>query len=311
MVGRSPAMLELLARIERVAPSTAPLVIGGETGAGKELVARAVHRASRVGGGPFVAVNCGAIPEELCESELFGHERGAFTGAGLQRRGVFEEADKGTLLLDEIGELPLRLQAKLLRALEEGTIRRVGASGERAVTVRVLAATHRDLGAAVEAGRFREDLFHRLATVVLRVPPLRERREDIPLLAEHFLAQERCDGRDLRFGAGVPEWLAAQTWPGNVRELRNAVRRAALLGGPEVQIADFALGPPRAADSGDPRVPIVGRTEVEILYDVYTRLLALHQGRTREVAAALGVARTTLVGRMLRVGVRLPPRRAG
>jgi DNA-binding NtrC family response regulator len=263
-----------------------------------------------VASGPLVAVNCGAIPEELCESELFGHERGAFTGAGSARRGVFEEAEGGTLLLDEIGELPLRLQAKLLRVLESGTMRRVGGWGERSVNVRVLAATNRDLFQETEAGRFREDLYHRLATVVLSIPPLRERRDDIPLLAEHFLRCEQETSPHARFGPGVLEWMSRQIWPGNVRELRNAVRRASLLGGRVIQIADLQCTPGHPAPPGSPtHVRIVGRTEAEILRDIYTRLLEHHAWRTRDVAAALGLPRTTLVGRMQRVGVRpRPPR---
>jgi len=310
LVGHDLSFRRLMELVARVAASPAPVVIVGETGTGKELIARAIHRLSHVASGPMVALNCGAIPEELCESELFGHERGAFTGAGTTRRGVFEEADGGTLLLDEIGELPLRLQAKLLRVLESGTMRRVGGWGERPVNVRVLAATHRDLVEAMEAGRFREDLYHRLATVVLPVPPLRERRADIPLLAEHFLHHERPTRRDVRFGPGVLQWMAQQRWPGNVRELRNAVHRASLLGGPVVQVADLQCDPRRPAPASESdQVRIIGRTEAEILRDVYTRLLEHHAWRTRDMAAALGLPRTTLVGKMQRVGVRPRPAR--
>jgi two-component system response regulator AtoC len=226
-------MREVLDLAHRVAPFPSTVLVTGESGSGKEAVARAIHRASPRAARAFVAVNCGAIPENLLESELFGHEKGAFTGADRAREGVFEEADGGTLFLDEIGELPLPLQVKLLRALQERTIRRVGGTGERAVDVRVLTATARDLIEEVKASRFRDDLFYRINVVQIHVPPLRTRPEDIPLLAEHFL---RMHGRRLHIAE--PELppslfpiLAAYPWPGNVRELENVLERALVLSG--------------------------------------------------------------------------------
>ena len=233
VVGASAGMREVLDLAHRVAPFPSTVLVTGESGSGKEAVARAIHRASPRAARAFVAVNCGAIPENLLESELFGHEKGAFTGADRAREGVFEEADGGTLFLDEIGELPLPLQVKLLRALQERTIRRVGGTGERAVDVRVLTATARDLIEEVKASRFRDDLFYRINVVQIHVPPLRTRPEDIPLLAEHFL---RMHGRRLHIAE--PELppslfpiLAAYPWPGNVRELENVLERALVLSG--------------------------------------------------------------------------------
>src|SRR5512144_57413 len=226
-VGRSEAMLQVFKTAARVAASDATVLVLGESGTGKELVARALHQASPRAAGPFVPVDCGAIAEGVLESELFGHARGAFTGAQATRRGLFEEADHGTLFLDEIGDIGPNLQARLLRALQESTIRRVGATEAIAVDVRVVAATNKDLEAAVKGGRFREDLFYRLNVVTIRIPPLRERREDVPLLAEHFAAKH---GRGK--GAISPEardLLQAYDWPGNVRELENVVARALAL----------------------------------------------------------------------------------
>ena len=238
VVGESAAMREVMDLAARVAPFPSTVLLTGESGSGKEAVARAVHRASPRGGKAFVAVNCGAIPENLLESELFGHERGAFTGADRAREGLFEEADGGTLFLDEIGELSLPLQVKLLRVLQERTIRRVGGTGERAVDVRVLAATARDLVDEVREGRFREDLFYRINVVQIHVPPLRTRPEDVPPLAEHFL---RLHAKRLGVEApGLPRdlvpVLAAYSWPGNVRELENVIERALVLSGGRVAV---------------------------------------------------------------------------
>lgn len=229
LVGRSRPMTRLFERIGRVASSPAPVLITGETGTGKELVAQAVHRAS--GRGPFVAVNCGAIPEHLLESELFGHTRGAFTGADRDKEGLFEAADSGTLFLDEIAELPLALQPKLLRVLQSGEFRRVGESATRRAEVRTIAATHRELKTAVREGRFREDLYFRIDVLHVEVPALRERPSDIPLLAERFLADtaERERRAEMRFAPAALAALVAYAWPGNVRELRNVVERAAIL----------------------------------------------------------------------------------
>jgi DNA-binding NtrC family response regulator len=226
MIGMAPAMQALFGKIARLDGSLLPILLLGETGTGKELVARALHEGSRVAEGPFVAVNCGAIARELVASTLFGHRKGAFTGATDARRGAFGAADGGTLLLDEIGELPLEMQPSLLRALESGEVTALGEDTPRRVAVRVLAATNRDLLAEVKAGRFREDLYYRLGVIALRVPPLRERAEDIPILAEAFARQEGSAG----LPSDVRAALAQQSFPGNVRELRNAVRAYAALG---------------------------------------------------------------------------------
>ena len=228
IVGRSKALRDVVDVARKVARHDSTALVTGESGTGKELVARLVHSASTRAGRAFVAVNCGAIPESLLESELFGHVKGAFTGASQDRRGLFEEADGGTLFLDEIGEIPVSLQVKLLRALQEGEIRRVGDNASRTVDVRIIAATSRDLEGAVAAGKFRSDLFYRINVVRLHLPPLRERTEDIPELARHFA--ERCAAR-LRlptptFTPAALRVLSEHPWPGNVRELENAIERA-------------------------------------------------------------------------------------
>ncbi len=232
LVGRSAPMRTLYELVERVAHSHAPVLVRGESGSGKELVARALHFEGPRKEGPFVAVNCTAIPNALLESELFGHVKGSFTGATTPRRGLFLEADGGTLFLDEIGDMPPELQAKLLRVLEDGEVRAVGADASRKVDVRVVAATHQELETRVREGRFRQDLFYRLNVVPLHVPPLRERREDIPLLVEHFVAQSRKRNPRARLAGFSPEALAALAaapWPGNVRELENLVERLAVV----------------------------------------------------------------------------------
>jgi DNA-binding NtrC family response regulator len=225
VVGRSESMLEVYKTAARVASTDATVLIQGESGTGKELVARAIHASSPRAEGPFVAVDCGAIAEGVLESELFGHARGAFTGAQATRRGLFEEADRGTLFLDEIGDVGPGLQARLLRVLQEGTVRPVGTNEPVAVDVRVVAATNRDLEQAVKDGTFRADLYYRLDVVSIRIPPLRERREDVPLLAEHFAHKHgRPEGATL--SPAARELLAAYDWPGNVRELENVIARA-------------------------------------------------------------------------------------
>jgi transcriptional regulator with GAF, ATPase, and Fis domain len=226
--GRQPAMREIFGLLERLAPTDATLLVGGETGTGKDLLARAVHAHSARAKGPFVVVDCGAVVANLIESELFGHEKGAFTGASDTRKGAFELANKGTLFLDEIGELPLSMQPKLLRALESRRIRRVGAERELSVDIRVIAATHRDLKQEVERGHFREDLYFRLAVVPLALPPLRERRADIPLIASQLLARVAGDNAQRQLTDEALQALAAHDWPGNVRELRNVLERSAL-----------------------------------------------------------------------------------
>ena len=230
LIGGGPAMDRLRRLIEKVAPTESTVLIRGETGCGKELVARALHQASLRAEKPMVAINCGALPENLIESELFGHCRGAFTGADAARTGLFEVADGGTVFLDEIGELPLAMQAKLLRVLETGDIRRLGDNQTVNVDVRVICATHRDLEKMVDEGTFREDLMFRINTFEIHVPSLRERAEDIPLLADHLLRRHRADGGDgKRFTDDAIAALCAHQWPGNVRELANVIEHAAIL----------------------------------------------------------------------------------
>lgn len=223
-------MRKVFAILERVAPTDATFLIEGESGTGKELVAESVHKTSKRAEGPLVAVDCGAIPENLVESELFGHERGAFTGAERKRAGFFEAASGGTIMLDEIGELPLLVQPKLLRVLETREVKRVGSNASISVDVRVVAATNRDLAKEVEAGRFREDLYYRLAVLRLEMPPLRERREDIPLLVDHFISKFSCGIEvDRNLNDDMMSMLKRHDWPGNVRELRNVVERLLVL----------------------------------------------------------------------------------
>ena len=237
LVGRSVEMRRLYAILERIAPGDATVLVQGETGTGKDVVARALHTASPRAAGPFVAVDCGAIPEHLVESELFGHVRGAFTGATADRKGVFEEADGGTLFLDEIGEMPIALQPKLLRAIESRSIRRVGSSVSRTMDVRIVAATNRSLAGSINQGTFREDLYYRLAVVELRLPPLRARRDDIPGLAACFY--RRLTGQeDGELPAEFVASLLGRGWPGNVRELKNYIERSVSLG-------TISLLPPR------------------------------------------------------------------
>jgi two-component system response regulator AtoC len=231
ILSRNSRMEEIFSQIRKIADLKTTILVLGESGTGKELVARAVHQNGTRSEKPFVAVNCGAIPENLLESELFGHVRGAFTDASGDKAGFFEQADCGTLFLDEIGEMPSQLQVKLLRVLQEGEIRRVGDSAPRKVDVRVISATSRDLSADVGCGRFREDLFFRLNVFCLQLPPLRERVEDIPLLAEHFIRRYGSgdERRQLRIEADAMRSLMAHSWPGNIRELENAVERACIL----------------------------------------------------------------------------------
>jgi DNA-binding NtrC family response regulator len=281
-----------------------PVLLTGESGTGKEVLASAIHRRSPRAAAPFVAVNCGAIPAELIESELFGHVRGAFTGAERDRKGLWEEAEGGTLFLDEIGETSPAMQVKLLRALQEGEIRRVGAARSTHVDARVVAATNRDLEAEVKAGRFREDLFYRLGVVTLRVPPLRERRSDIPLLAERFLRRASANaGRDsrLRFADGALALLAAYEWNGNVRELESAVEYAALRARgteitPEDLPAKLQTAAVRASAARSPLASLYADLppldELERRYLLHV-LEATHGNRTR-AAEVLGVDRRTL-----------------
>lgn len=271
ILAKSPAMQELLSLVERLIDSDASVLIVGETGTGKGLIARTLHAQGRRAASPFVTVNCAAIPESLLESELLGHVRGAFTGATANRRGMIEEAQGGVLFLDEVGEIPLAVQAKLLDVLERRRVRAVGANQETEVDMRVIAATHRDLHERVRAGAFREDLLYRLDVVTLEVPPLRHRREDIPELAEQFLLESRqrhALSRVERFSREVLDGFAEYPWPGNVRELRHVVERAVVLGsGTEIVRADlppnFFEREPRAARFSGPILPM---REMQRLY---------------------------------------------
>ncbi|MFO0567076.1 MAG: sigma-54 dependent transcriptional regulator [Polyangiaceae bacterium] len=252
ILAKSPSMQDIFRTIAKIAEYKTTVLVTGESGSGKELVARAIHRRSSRRGGPFVPVNCGAIPENLLESELFGHKKGAFTDAVADRRGLFEEADTGTLFLDEIGELPLGLQVKLLRVLEDEKIRRLGETRDIKVDVRIIAATHRDLTAETRAGRFREDLFYRLNVLPIHVPPLRERREDIPLMTEHFLTRNNARlGTNIRgMDSECRRLLYEYAWPGNVRELENTIERAMVLSeGEQLVAADL---PERIREARDP-----------------------------------------------------------
>ncbi len=252
ILAKSPKMQDIFRTIAKIADYKTTVLVTGESGVGKELVARAIHRRSQRRGGAFVAVNCGAIPENLLESELFGHKKGAFTDAVHDRRGLFEEASGGTLFLDEIGELPLGLQVKLLRVLEDEKIRRLGETRDLQVDVRIIAATHRDLHAETKAGRFREDLFYRLNVLPIHCPPLRERREDIPLLIDHFITRNNARlGTDIRGLDGEARRLLYEyAWPGNVRELENTIERAMVLS--EADRIGAADLPERVREARDP-----------------------------------------------------------
>ncbi len=298
MVGSCPAMEELFSRVRKVAPTAATVLILGESGTGKELVARAIHEQSTRSDAPLVAVNCAAIPEGLIESELFGHEKGAFTGAQAARTGLVEAADGGTLFLDEIGELPAAAQARLLRVLQEGEVRKVGATRSRKVDVRVVAATHRDLPAMVREGTFRQDLFFRLRVMEIVVPPLRERGADVRLLAEHLLARAAARMHAPK-AAFTPDALAAidaHPWPGNVRELENAIERAVILC-ETGRITPELLG----IDPADEPAA----TEGDSLEDYFRRFGREHDATMSEteIARALGISRKSLWERRQRLGL--------
>jgi len=307
LVGHDPQVLRLVERLVRVASTRATVLVVGESGTGKELVARALHAAGEHPAGPFVVLNCAAIAPELAESELFGHERGAFTGAVGRRPGVFEEARGGTLFLDEIGELSAPLQAKLLRALETGAVRPVGASREVEVAVRVVAATHRCLPREVDRGRFRLDLYHRLAQVTLEVPPLSARLADLPLLAAHFLGEAAAEVGPRSLAPEALALLRRAPWPGNVRQLRHVIFRAALFAGPVVTADDVcaALGEDAAVArrGGCAVVRLTGRRFAEIEREIYDLTLRQHGGNRRAAAAALGLSKSTLCDRVRRLGL--------
>ncbi len=298
----SRAMADVLATVEKVARSRATVLLTGETGSGKEVVARAVHRASDVAGGPFVAVNCSAVPENLLESELFGYEKGAFTDAKNRKKGMFELADHGTLFLDEIGDMAAGVQAKLLRVLETGTFKRLGGTGDIQVEVRVVAATNKDLKAEVAGNRFREDLYYRLAVVPIRIPPLRERTEAVLPLARFFLDHlNREMGRSVEgFTPEAERALTAYAWPGNVRELRNVVERALLLSsGNRIEPSALSLevlGTDPAPDrSGGELPPDSGAWSLADAERYAIRMaLRRFEGNKTRAAEALGVSRQTL-----------------
>ena len=312
LIGRSPAMRELTSRILKVAQSDATVFVQGESGTGKELVARALHAHSRRKDRPFVPVNCAAITESLLESELFGHAKGAFTGAVRTRRGLFEEADGGTLFIDEVTETAPAFQTKLLRVLQEGEVRRVGESTSLKVDVRTIAASNRQVEVEVAEKRFRQDLFYRLNVVSLLVPPLRDRLEDVPLLAEHFLARANARGpRKQRLGASAIDHLQTYQFPGNVRELENLVEQAAALAeGDELSPADFPI--PRAAPV-EPKPAGTGAglagTLAEAVSEAERAAIANALERTpndlAQVADDLAVSPTTLWRKMKRLGMKL------
>ncbi len=308
LVGESPPMQRLRELIQRAGPTQAAVLITGESGTGKELVARAIHRASSRADGPFIKVNCAAVPDELIESELFGYEKGAFTGAGSRQRGRFARAHGGTIFLDEIGDMSLRTQAKVLRALQDGEIEPLGAGGPVRVDVRVLTATNKDLKEEIAAGRFREALFYRISRLPIHIPPLAERRDDIPLLVEH-LARVICRENNLRprrFGAAAVEALAARAWPGNVRELRNTIERAIILTAAE------EVGPQDLPDvEGAARSPdedwleaatlreFKERSEREYLH----RQLRRYAWNVTRTARAIGTPRSNLYKRLEHYGL--------
>ena len=304
LLGKSRPMRDLLATIEKVARSEATVLVVGESGTGKELVARAIHFHGARAARPFVAVNCGALTGSLLESELFGHVRGAFTGAVTAKRGLFVAADSGSLFLDEIGELGQELQPKLLRVLQEGEIKPVGGAETQKVDVRVIAATNRVLGEEARAGRFREDLYYRLAVIVLEIPPLRDRREDIPLLAEAFAAKHAAKARRAAptLSQAALDFLSGEPWPGNVRELENAIERAVVLAEREVlEPADFAGRPAAArattaaaAGQAAAPYPFAGLSLEELEKEHIGRVLELCQGQKGRAAELLGINRTTL-----------------
>ena len=297
LVGSSGEMKKLIQVIEKMAPVSATALIVGETGTGKELVARALHDLSERAEAPFVAINCGAISPELVESELFGHEKGAFTGAGSDRKGAFEQADGGTLFLDEIGELSMGLQPKLLRVLESGEIRRVGAQNPISVDVRVVAATHRNLKTEAERGGFRFDLLYRLYVFPLLVPPLRARKEDVPELAGYFYGDQEA------FTGAAMKRMMDHDWPGNVRELKNVLERARILtGGGKIGPEDLIFLDEASLSGSTPADPLPETFE-ELERIFYTRALEKSDGSIRAAARSLGIPKSTLYDRLKRYGL--------
>lgn len=314
MIGDCDVMLKLKKQISRVAPLDTTILVGGESGTGKELVAQAIHRQSQRADREMLSVNCAAIPESLIEAELFGHVKGAFTGATSDRSGLIESADQSTLFLDEIGELPLEAQSRLLRVLQEGEIRRVGSTERTYVDVRLIAATHRNLLEMVSKGQFREDLYYRLNVIELRCPPLRERGEDILLLAEFFLnaIQTQMARPELRFSQDAQQAIQQHHWPGNVRELANVIERAVVLcEGPLIDALDLSLqshgsNPPQFS-AGEQRRPSENRPMMS-LEDYFQHFVLSHEEHMSEteLAKRLGISRKSLWERRNRLGI---PRR--
>jgi two-component system response regulator AtoC len=316
IVGAGGRMQRIFRLVSKVATTDSTVLLIGESGTGKELIARSLHLQSRRSQGPFVPVNVGAIPESLMESELFGYARGAFTGAAGERIGLVEEADRGTLFLDEIGDMPLSTQVKLLRTLENNEVRRLGDNATRIVDVRVIAATHRDLLLEVAEGRFRQDLYYRLNVVQIVLPPLRERREDIGLLAAYFLdrAAKRA-GRELEFSEEAQQLLERYDYPGNVRELENAIEHAvAVADGSRIRSEDLPAVftatrlLPRAQDAGAPAAEALpdrdGWTLAQVERDHIERVLARHRWNATAAARQLGISRTTLWRKLKEYGIR-------
>jgi two-component system, NtrC family, response regulator len=302
MLGSSPQMRPVFDTIRKVATTDAPVLILGESGTGKEMVAKAIHQRSNNKNGPFVAINCSAIPETLLESELFGHEKGAFTGAHMQRKGRIETAAAGTLFLDEIGEIPLPLQVKLLRFLQEQTIERVGGRQEIHIDTRVVAATNADLKKAMMAGTFREDLFYRLAVVQMTLPPLRDRDNDVRLLAQYFLNRfsAQVNKPNLAFDPDAIRAMNRHTWPGNVRELENCVRRAAIMSeGRRVKAADLELN----ASGLGPNILTLKDAREAVERQMLTQALKKFGGKIAPAAAELGLSRPTIYELMEKLGI--------
>jgi DNA-binding NtrC family response regulator len=309
LVGDSPPMAALKRLIERAAPTDVPILIRGENGTGKELAARAIHDLSARSGQPFVTLNSSAVPAELVESELFGHEKGAFTGAAERRRGRFEQAAGGTLFLDEIGDMPLPMQAKLLRVLEDGRFTRVGGAAELHADVRVISATNREVEALIAEGRFREDLFYRINTISLRTPPLRERRGDVPALAAHFLAAacRRNHWRPRSLQAEAVEALSHHGWRGNVRELRNVIERILILSESDpIPVEEVRAALPAPPARAEPVVPVEGPLHAlveEFERAVVRERLRVSGGHVTNAAKSLGLERSHLYKKCKQLGL--------
>jgi two-component system nitrogen regulation response regulator NtrX len=306
IVWASEAMRRVMAMVQRVAAGESRVCILGETGTGKELIARAVHENSPRAKGPFVAVNCAAVPQELIESELFGHEKGAFTGAAMRHAGKFEQANRGTLFLDEIGDMPAVMQAKLLRVLEEGEIERVGGSQPIRVDVRVVVATHRNLDEQVKAGTFRQDLYHRVFVFPITLPPLRERKGDIAVLAGHFALtiSEQNGWKPKAFTPEAIGLLEQHAWPGNVRELRNCVERLLLLADTEVDVETVGLALPQRIEPPASTGSLAARMEA-FERETIVAELKRHSRNMTETARALGLERSHLYKKCAQLGIEL------